>query len=287
MHTVAIVGTGLIGTSVALALRGRGVTTYLLDRDPNAARAAEARGAGTAGQPPEPVDLAVLAVPPTQVAAVLREQQNRGLARSYTDVASVKRLPHAAAVAAGCRLASYVGGHPLAGSERSGPLAARGDLFQNRVWVLTPSASSDAVTLARVRELVSWCGARPVVMEPADHDRAVALSSHAPHLVAAVLAARLRDAPAAVLQLCGPGVRDTTRIAAGDADLWADILAGNAAEVAGVLAEVAADLGTAEAALRSLPAGRDTGRATLVDLLRRGAAGRARIRAAEPVPERT
>jgi prephenate dehydrogenase len=124
-------------------------------------------------------------------------------------------------------------------------------------------------------------------MEPADHDRAVALSSHAPHLVAAVLAARLRDAPAAVLQLCGPGVRDTTRIAAGDADLWADILAGNAAEVAGVLAEVAADLGTAEAALRSLPAGRDTGRATLVDLLRRGAAGRARIRAAEPVPERT
>ncbi|UWS70044.1 prephenate dehydrogenase/arogenate dehydrogenase family protein [Streptomyces noursei] len=94
MHTAAVVGTGLIGTSIALALSARGVTTHLLDRDPDRVRIAVARGAGTPGPPSEPVDIAVIAVPPSRTARALAEHQRAGLARVYTDVASVKALPH-------------------------------------------------------------------------------------------------------------------------------------------------------------------------------------------------
>ncbi|MGA5406431.1 prephenate dehydrogenase/arogenate dehydrogenase family protein, partial [Streptomyces lavendulocolor] len=114
-------GTGLIGTSVALALRAGGTVTHLIDTDPRAARTAEALGAGTTGMPREVVDLAVVAVPPTQVAPVLASLQAQGVARFYTDVAGVKSLPRREAEALGCDLTSMVGGHPLAGGGGGGP----------------------------------------------------------------------------------------------------------------------------------------------------------------------
>ncbi|QMU80122.1 prephenate dehydrogenase/arogenate dehydrogenase family protein [Streptacidiphilus sp. PB12-B1b] len=288
MRSAVVVGTGLIGASVALALTGRGVDTYLVDRDPQAALTAAAAGAGTAGRPGAPVDLAVIAVPPRHTAAVLREAQQASLARYFTDVASVKAGPQQEAAERGVDLARYVGGHPMAGSERSGPLAARADLFHGRPWILTPSAHShdDAVSCALA--LVEACGARAQFMEHTEHDRAVALTSHAPHLVSSLLAARLLHSDEAQLRVAGQGLRDTTRIAGGDSRLWTDILGSNAAAVADILGDLALDLHVVLDALRDLglddPQARHRGTAELGAALLRGAQGQARIpaRAADP-----
>jgi prephenate dehydrogenase len=271
---VVIIGTGLIGTSVALALRSRGAEVWLADSDPAAARLAADLGAGALlpDELAEPADIAVIAVPPAAVAASLAQAQARRLARCYTDVASVKQLPAAQAAERGCDLASYVPGHPLAGREKHGPAAARADLFLGRTWALCPLPQTSPEAAATVTALVRACGAVPVRTDAASHDRWVALISHAPHLVSAAMAARLETAPPQALDLAGQGLRDVTRIAAGDTGLWTQILIANAAPVAEVLAAVAADL--AEAA-RMLADGE--GSKSVAGLLDRGQAGAARI----------
>jgi prephenate dehydrogenase len=273
---VAVIGTGLIGTSIALALREQGAGVWLADSDPAVAKLAADLGAGEP-LPETPgiwADVAVIAVPPTAVAATLAVLQARGpagLARCYTDVASVKQLPVAQARALGCDMSSYVPGHPLAGREKHGPAAARADLFLGRTWALCPAPETSEKATETVTELVRACGAVPMRTEAAAHDRWVALISHAPHLVAAAMAARLEAAPHEALELAGQGLRDVTRIAAGDTRLWTQILSANAEPVAEVLAEVAADL--AEAA-RMLIADEPKPVAALLD---RGQAGVARI----------
>ncbi|WP_262704226.1 MULTISPECIES: prephenate dehydrogenase [Streptomyces] len=304
MHTMAVIGTGLIGTSVALAATGQGVSVYLSDRNRAAARTAAALGAGRAEEPPEPVDLAVLAVPPSRIAEVLIAAQERGLARAYTDVASVKDGPERAVLARAPEPSRYVGGHPLAGRERSGPLAARAELFRGRPWALTPHRLTSRAALDRGLELAELCGAAPVVMRGREHDEVVALTSHVPHLLASVMAARLRDGPSGVPLLAGQGLRDVTRIAAGDPRLWSDILRSNAAAMAGVVKELRADLARVAAVLDVLAdegkfaeddvlaedhdEGHCQGVRTLEDLLARGVAGLAglpRPGAGPPVAE--
>ncbi|MEV6395107.1 prephenate dehydrogenase [Streptomyces sp. NPDC051907] len=290
MRTAAIVGTGLIGTSIALALRAAGVGTHLIDVDPVAARTAEALGAGTTRPPPDVVDIAVLAVPPTQVAPVLAASQKEGLARCYTDVASVKSLPRRETEALGCDLASVVGGHPLAGGERSGPLTARADLFDGRPWVLVPSRTSSTLALNCALELVALCGATPVLLDAEVHDRALAMVSHAPHLISSLAAARLLEADESALRLAGQGLRDVTRDAGGSPALWADVLAANAGPVAAVLDAFAADVREAADGLRELASGCDeeTGRAGgagLVESLQRGVDGRSAIPGKYGVPQ--
>jgi prephenate dehydrogenase len=272
---IAVIGTGLIGTSIALALREHGSTVWLTDQDPAAARLAADLGAGEPlpAQTRDPADIAVIAVPPAAVAATLAAAQTRNLAQSYTDVASVKQLPVAQARNRGCDLTRYVPGHPLAGREKHGPAAARADLFLGRTWALCPLPETSEAAFQAVTDLVRTCGAVPVRTDPAAHDRWVALISHAPHLVAAAMAARLEEAPGEALDLAGQGLRDVTRIAAGDTALWTQILSGNAAPVAQVLAAVAADL--AEAA-RVLAEDDDSDKAVAA-LLDRGQAGVARI----------
>jgi prephenate dehydrogenase len=272
---VIVLGTGLIGTSIALALREHDATVWLADADPAAARLAADLGAGEPlpHTPAEPADIAVIAVPPAAVAATLAQAQTQGLARCYTDVASVKQLPVAQARERGCDLTRYVPGHPLAGREKHGPAAARADLFLGRTWALCPLAETSDDAMEAVTALVRACGAVPVRTDPAAHDRWVALISHAPHLVAAAMAARLEEAPGEALDLAGQGLRDVTRIAAGDTALWTQILSANAAPVAEVLAMVAADL--AEAA-RVLAEDDDSDKAVAA-LLDRGQAGVARI----------
>ncbi len=286
--SVIVIGTGLIGTSVALALRPQGVTVWLADSDPAAARLAADIGAGAVlpgdvpeGPPPGgPADVAVLAVPPQAVAPTLARAQAAGLARWYTDVASVKSLPVRQAQAAGCDMASFVPGHPLSGRERSGPAAARADLFLGRPWVICPDPPVPAAGLAAIEALARICGAEPVQVSAAEHDRWVALVSHAPHVLSAAMAARLADASDGALSLAGQGLRDVTRIAAGDTGLWTQILAANAAPVADVLAAVAADLAAvaealADTALAAGPGGPDL--KVLAALLEQGGAGVARI----------
>jgi prephenate dehydrogenase len=269
---IVVVGTGLIGTSVALALREHGADVSLADRDAAALRLAADLGAGEPLRGgAAPADVAVLAVPPASVAATLLDAQKRGLARVYTDVASVKVRPLREAGELGCDLSRFVAGHPLAGRERSGPAAARADLFLGRPWALCPTDETTPAAVETVTAVVEACGAQAVVLGAAEHDRAVALVSHAPHVVAAAVAARLEAAPEAALGLAGQGVRDVTRIAAGDPDLWIGILGSNARPVADVLDEVAADLEATAQALRA-GAGRD-----VTALLESGHAGRRRL----------
>jgi prephenate dehydrogenase len=272
---VLIVGTGLVGTSIALALRAKGAEVFLSDFDPAVARLAADLGAGVVVPDLRDAkgiaDVAVLAMPPAYVGPELLSAQDCAVADVYTDVASVKVLPVAQARELGCDLDSYVPAHPLAGRERQGPAAAQADLFLGRTWALCPLPETSPHAVAAVTALAVACGAVPVTTEPETHDRWVALVSHAPHLVAAAMAARL--APSAVpgdaLKLAGQGLRDVTRIAAGDTALWTQILSANAGPVAAVVAAVAEDLAAAARSL-ALAGG-------VAELLDQGRAGVARI----------
>lgn len=281
MRTALVIGTGLIGTSAALALSQRGVVVHLTDHDPEQARTAAALGAGTEEAPDGPVDLAIVAAPPAHVAGVLADAMRRGTARGYVDVASVKGGPRRELQERGLDLAPYIGTHPMSGRERSGPLAATGDLFEGRPWVLTPTRDTDTEVLNLALELVSHCRAVPVVMDADAHDRAVALVSHMPHLVSSMVAARLEHAEEAAVRLCGQGIRDVTRIAASDPRMWIDILSANPGPVADLLTDVAADLEETVRALRALQSSdedkRREGGTGIENVLRRGNAGQVRV----------
>jgi prephenate dehydrogenase len=288
---VLIVGTGLIGTSMALALRASGADVFLSDSDPAVARLAADLGAGVVvgdlREAKEIADVAVLAMPPACVGPELLFAQDCSVADVYTDVASVKVLPVAQARALGCDLEAYVPGHPLAGSERQGPTAAQADLFLGRTWALCPLPETSPDAVAAVTALAVACGAVPVSTDPQTHDRWVALVSHAPHLVAAAMAARLAPSsvPGDALKLAGQGLRDVTRIAAGDTALWTQILSANAGPVAEVVAAVAEDLAAAARFLSGAPeisapgtsAPEVSGAEGLAALLDGGRSGAARI----------
>ncbi|WP_017587197.1 prephenate dehydrogenase [Nocardiopsis ganjiahuensis] len=294
LRRVTVVGTGLIGTSIALALRARDVDVTLTDPDPASLRLACDLGAGRpldeAGDG-APADVAVIAAPPAVVPAVLRDLQNRGLAQVYTDVASVKASVLEGAERLGCDMATFVPGHPMGGREKHGPGAARADLFLGRSWALCPTGKADPVSVAAVTELARLCGADPLVLEARAHDRAVALVSHAPHVASSAVAARLLSGDATALALAGQGVRDVTRIAGGDPAMWMEILTHNAGPVADVLSEMAADLAATAEALHARsadpavrdpertepPAGAGDGLAPVSDLLARGRSGHGRI----------
>ncbi|MEV8457714.1 prephenate dehydrogenase [Streptomyces sp. NPDC052095] len=281
MRTAVVIGTGLVGTSAALALAGRGIQVHLRDHDPGSVRTAAALGAGTGEAPQERVDLAIVAVPPAHVAPVLADAVREGVARGYLDVASVKGGPRRELEALGLDLTHYIGTHPMAGKERSGPLAASADLFEGRPWVLTPTRDTDTEVLNLALELVALCRAVPVVMDADAHDRAVALVSHTPQLISSMVAARLEEADETAVRLCGQGIRDVTRIAASDPRMWVEILAANPGPVADVLAGVAADLEETVRALRGLESADDdrrrAGTEGIEDVLRRGNAGRFRV----------
>ncbi|ADB32296.1 Prephenate dehydrogenase [Kribbella flavida DSM 17836] len=243
---VRIVGTGLIGTSIGLALARLGVVVEVVDADPDNALMAERIGAGTRLVQLEP-QLVVVAVPPDHVGAVITEQLEQTDA-VVTDAASVKGKPLAdakALTAASGRtadLARYVGSHPMAGSERNGPLAGRADLFEGATWAITPHETSDPDATELVRRLAEACGARTVELSVPDHDLAVARVSHLPQLMSSLAAGTLVDAPAEHLELSGQGVRDVTRIAAGDPGLWTQIVAANSPALSGLLEQIRDEL---------------------------------------------
>jgi prephenate dehydrogenase len=283
---VLVSGTGLIGTSIALALREAGTEVWLSDADPATAKLAADLGAGTVvpdlRDAKAIADVAVLAMPPAVVGRELAYAQECAVADVYTDVASVKVLPARQARDLGCDLETYVPGHPLAGRERQGPAAAQADLFLGRTWALCPLPETSPDAVGAVTALAVAAGADPVVTDPMTHDRWVALVSHAPHLVAVAMAARLApsDIPADALSLAGQGLRDVTRIAAGDSVLWTQILAANAGPVAEVVAAVAEDLAAAARLLARFPpetSAAEAGPAGVTGLLDRGRAGVGRI----------
>ncbi len=246
---VLVVGAGLVGTSVALALARRQVVVHMQDTDPLHAAVASSRLPRAAPESASGPGLVVVATPPDQLAGAIAAALRTYPMAVVTDVGSVKSKPLSDLRAqrggrppAGLDLSRYVGGHPMAGSERSGPLAAAGDLFEGRTWAVTPHEESSPAATAAVEALAAICGAVVVRMDPGEHDEAVARTSHLPHLMAALTAGRLYGAPAPQLALSGQGVRDVTRIAAGSPQLWRQIVGANAQALRGLLRDVRRDV---------------------------------------------
>jgi len=262
---VEVIGTGLLGASIGLALRRAGVEVLLTDASSDHLRTASGMGAGRPRTESDRPQLVVVAVPPDHLGAVIAEAL-RSTGAVVTDVGSVKSGP-LAAVADEPGVERYVGSHPMAGSERSGPLAATAALFDGRPWAVTPHDRSDPEAVELVEALARLCGGVPVRLSPLEHDRAVARTSHIPHLLAALAAGRLAGAPVDHLALSGQGVRDVTRVAGGDPVLYGQIVAANSEAVLDLLGEVRDRL---DAVIEAVGA---ADRAGLQHLLEEGVAG--------------
>lgn len=233
--SIAIAGLGLIGGSIALAVRERWPSVRITGIDQPAVLA-HARGSGAidraAGSLAE-IDtpgLVVLAAPVAQNIELLRaltaDSHDRSTAMLVTDVGGTKRDIVAAARALAAP-AVFVGGHPIGGAERGGFGFARPDLFVARPWILTPDATTDATAVARLEGFVLGLGARPVTLDAADHDRLMAYVSHLPQLAASALMASVGHSASEGLRLAGRGLVDTTRLASSPASVWRDIAASN------------------------------------------------------------
>ncbi len=271
---VLVVGSGLIGASLGLGLARRGITVWLADRDPAALDVAVRRGAGGPAPVGSEPRIVVVAVPPESTAGVVAEQLLLHPEAVVTDVASVKAPIVRSLLVSGADVARYVGGHPMAGREVSGPAAARADLLDDRPWVIAAHSRAHPDAVELVVRMAASLGALPVRMAPDEHDRAVALVSHAPQVLASLLASRLVESSEATVSIAGQGLRDMTRIAASDPGLWREILAANAEQVSAILRSVHADLGEV---LRALGAVERGGAEVVESLLRRGNAGRDRV----------
>ena len=272
---VRIVGAGLIGTSIGLALSKLGVDVTIEDVSPAVQALAIDYGAGRKPLPADSPSLIVVCVPPDVTAAVVARELEAHPVAIVSDVASVKSAILEQLMASSIDLSRYVGSHPMAGRERGGASSGRADLFFGRVWVVSPNEQSSAQSLQAVENLALDLSASPVRVSAAEHDRAVAFVSHVPQLVASLTAAALLDASDEDIALAGQGVRDTTRIAASDPKLWIQILGANAAEVSTVLRRLQADLAVVTDALASPDASGSL--SALNSVLERGNSGVARL----------
>lgn len=233
---LAIIGVGLIGGSFALALKQAGAVREVLGVGRSAANLALARQHGLidravdfaeAGQ----ADCILLAMPVGEIAAVLAQLAPHLKAGAVvTDAGSTKANVIAAArTALGARFNDFVPGHPIAGSECNGPLAARADLFQARKVVLTPEPETQAAALALVTSLWAVTGAQVEILDAALHDQVFAAVSHLPHLAAYALVNELaqRENSAEFFRFAASGFRDFTRIAGSSPEMWRDIALAN------------------------------------------------------------
>ncbi|WP_420175005.1 prephenate dehydrogenase [Luteococcus sp. OSA5] len=229
---VVVIGAGLIGASIGMALTSAGERVHLVDASNVHAVVAAGLGAGLIDFPQtETIRLVVVATPPSAVVQEVLEALELSPDAVVTDVSSVKGRVLDKLRATGADISRYVGSHPMAGSQFAGPLTASGELFVDRTWVVCPRLDNAPEHVERVRQLARTCGARLVEMEAADHDEAVARVSHVPQLMSSLTAGNLRDVPERHLQLAGQGVRDVTRIAASDPVLWRQIIQANSSAI--------------------------------------------------------
>lgn len=274
---VVVIGTGLLGASIGLGLRGRGVPVFLSDPSPTNQAVAVDIGAGLplGGLGSETPELVVVAAPPDVTADVVANALADYPDSVVVDISSVKAAILAELRGRGADLSRYVGTHPMAGREKSGPVAARGELFTSMPWVVCPSEDSSAAAVQVARALAVDLGAIVSQFTADEHDEAVAMVSHLPQVMSSLLAGRLQGTPLHALSLAGNGLRDVTRIAASDPTLWVQILGGNARKVVEILYGVREDLnrliGTLEEPLAP------GARLDLAQLISEGNAGQARI----------
>lgn len=289
---VLVIGAGLLGSSIGLGLSHRGYTVYISDISPTTEAVAEDIGAGTSlralasewqgktGQDaPDQLELTpqlvVVAAPPDVTADLVVRALADYPASFVIDIASVKSGILSAVREAGADVSRYLGTHPMAGREKSGPVAARGELFSARPWVLCDHETVRPELVKVAQQLATELGSTITHMDVEEHDRTVALISHVPQVMSSLLASRLQDTPLYALGLAGQGLRDTTRIAASDPGLWVQILSANAEPVVQTLYGVREDL---ERLISTLEAPTAAGaRLDIAQLMSEGNSGVARI----------
>ncbi|HEX5273041.1 MAG TPA: prephenate dehydrogenase/arogenate dehydrogenase family protein [Gemmataceae bacterium] len=241
--TLTIVGVGLIGGSIGLGARRRGLAGRVIGAGRHAAALERARELGAIDhvcldlcEAVRRADVAVFCTPvtliPEQVLAVAPACANGTL---LTDAGSTKGAIVRALDGKLPRGVPFVGSHPLAGSEKRGPEHADADLFQGRVTVVTPTPRTDAAAVERTADFWRGLDSRVIVMGPDEHDQALAMTSHLPHLLASALAGIL---PPQLRPLAATGFRDTTRVAAGDPSIWTGIFLQNRAALIEALGQL-------------------------------------------------
>ena len=266
-----VVGLGLIGASIALALKGLGWSVTGTDLDDTVVATALEHGVIAATELAPGVDLVVVATPAGVVAGIASDILTRLTNPDVvvTDVAGVK-----GSIVARVDDERFIGGHPMAGSELRGLSGARADLFHETTWVLTPTDRTSPTTYSRLHGTLREIGANVVAIHAADHDRLVAIASHVPHLLAGSLmneASLVAEQDAVLLQLAAGGFRDMTRIAAGDPAIWPDILFENRDAIVLSLAALEARLTTLREALTN------DGRDVILDSLVSAASARRQL----------
>ena len=240
VRSVRIVGAGLIGTSIGLALAAKNIAVEMIDVDSrNQALAQDLTGGVSIADP----ELIILATPLRALSQVINEQYELNPNSTFMDVCSVKVEPLQKVQASKLPLRQFVGTHPMAGREVGGAESARADLFLSRSWIITPDAQSDSEAVAKVKWLIDLLGATCVELDAASHDAAVARVSHLPQITATLLAGSLHGVATEWLDLAGAGLRDTTRIAASDENLWKEIISSNSQQIKAVLTNLHKELG--------------------------------------------
>jgi len=240
VRSVRIVGAGLIGTSIGLALAAKNIAVEMIDVDSrNQALAQDLTGGVSIAEP----ELIVLATPLRALSQVINEQYELNPNSTFMDVCSVKVEPLQKVQASKLPLKQFVGTHPMAGREVGGAESARADLFLSRSWIITPNAQSDSIAVAKVKWLIDLLGATCVELDAVSHDAAVARVSHLPQITATLLAGSLHGVAPDWLDLAGAGLRDTTRIAASDENLWKEIISSNSQEIKALLTNLHNELG--------------------------------------------
>ena len=272
---VRIVGAGLLGASIGLALKAKGVDVILFDASKANLSLAIDYGAGRRTESGDEPALIIVAVPPDETADVVADELASWPSALVTDVASVKAGILSELRTKGSDLARYLGSHPMAGRERGGPISARADLFLGRPWVVCAHDGTTPEQVRLIEDLALDLGAVPVEMSPEEHDRSVALVSHVPQIVSSLLARQLGGASDEAVSLAGQGLRDTTRIAASNPELWVQILGANAPAVSEVLKSYRGDLDGLIAALDDPTA--PGARRAVADALSKGNDGVARL----------
>ena len=236
IRQLTIVGVGLLGGSVAKAARSGGLARRIVGVGRDAERLRPAVDDGTldvavtdldAGV--READVVLLAAPVLAIEGLLeRVWRSAPVGALVTDVGSTKRnIVRAAERLAATRPLAFVGSHPLAGSEQAGYRVARADLFRGATVVVTPTDKTELAALKKTTELWEALGARVTSLDPETHDRTVAAISHLPHLIACALVDGAGRVEPGALELAARGFRDTTRIAAGDPDMWTEIFLAN------------------------------------------------------------
>lgn len=278
---ILVLGTGLLGTSVGLGLSQRGLSVWLSDPSPTAQTVAQDIGAGTVIVPGKPLapELVVVAAPPDVTVTVVAQALCDYPMSTVVDIASVKGSILAGVQSdpriTAAHLARYVGTHPMAGRERSGPASARSGLFTSMPWVICAHSGSRGDAVKTAEALAIDLGATVSRMNAVEHDDSVALISHFPQVASSLIASRLLSAPGHSLALAGNGLRDTTRIAASDPSLWIQILSHNAGALVPILRGMREDL---ERLIGTLADPTASGALLdLAELMGEGNAGQARI----------